>query len=259
MVSKLLSFLGDVRWIKNWTFPPKFVLGEVNHEIDLAMDYRAATKILKPGDILVATSSSYVLSNRAIPGSFKHAMVYTGPVSGKRDPETGRILKPKILPSGMGIHQTLSPRTVIHATSDGVICEDLLGVMAHYDYMAAFRFEPPSNFIPEHIVDAACRTVGLPYDFSFQWGETSTFCCTELVDHCVHSAGLTYARLTKIRTSLNPFAKKQMVTVPDDYIFVGKMVWNSISCNKMKFMKKSLYPKKMMDTIADSEDMTSLV
>lgn len=252
---KVAAIGGDIHFVNALCLPPNVMVGSAKSKIQLDRDYRAASRTLQAGDILVSRSAGFV-SNRFIPGAFKHAMVYAGPISGKYDDETGFINAPRMLPGSIGIYQTLFPRCVIHAISDGIVCQDLLTVMTHCDYMAAIRptrfaeLEPNRNIV----VSSACEAVGKEYDFGFNWESAKKFCCTELADHCLKRAGFEIPEPVMIKTSINPFAKKQPVTIADKYIEVHEMVWHSLSCSESKFVKKSIDPSKMQKALAGSSD-----
>jgi hypothetical protein len=252
---KVATIGGNIHFVRALCLPPNVMIGERKVKIQLGRDYRAASRLLHPGDIIISRSRGF-LSNKFIPGAFKHAMIFVGPVSGKIDPETKFITAPRMLPNCIGVHQTLNPRCVVHAVSEGIVCQDLLEVMNHCDYMAAVRphgreaSDPNANIV----ISSACEAVGKPYDFGFDWKNKKSFCCTELADHCLKKAGYQIPEPHMINTSLNPFGKKQPVTVSDSYIQVHKMVWHSLSCNETKFVKNAMDRPKMQKALADSLD-----
>jgi len=256
--SGLFSFLGDLHVVKALTIPPCFMVGSHRRKLDLGTDYRSASRILKPGDILTSRSWGFFCSNLGIPGSFKHALIYVGPVSGRRSEETGFTEKPKRLPAGANVKDTPYPRSVVHAISEGVVCQDLLEVMAEEDYLAAYRplllTERPE--LAEKVVDAACQKVGTPYDFGFDWRSHDALCCTELADYAVKAAGVPLPPRTKKRLKL--FQPAVDVTLSDSYALAHPMVWCSLSCNEPGFIAKSVHPQILRDRIWEADDASSL-
>jgi len=251
---------GNIHFVRALCLPPNIMIGNPKTKIQLDRDYRSASRSLRAGDIIISRAAGFI-SNKFIPGAFKHAMVYVGPISGKYDKESGFINAPRMLPDAVGIHQTLFPRCVVHAISEGIVCQDLLTVMTHCDYMAALRpltfseMEPNKNII----ISSACRAVGKEYDFGFNWKSAKKFCCTELVDHCLKKAGFETPQPSMINTSFNPFGKKQPVTIADKYIEVHKTVWHSLSCNETKFIKRATDVEKLQQALAESQDADSMV
>jgi hypothetical protein len=256
--AKLFSFFGDIHVVKALTFPPCFMIGEHKRKVDLSLDYRAATKLLQPGDILVSRSWGYFLSNKGIPGAFKHAMVYVGAVKGRKDAETGFIKKPKMMPSMTSVYQTLTPRCVVHAISDGVVCQDLIDVMTHCDYMAAFRplsADLSKPFDLNVVAAEACKLVGTPYNFDFAINKNA-FYCTELVNYLADKSSARIPPKTSMRVSL--FGAKSMVTLADSISLVYSMPWCSVSCNEPAFVNKSKIPDVIRNAVYDAEDGFSL-
>lgn len=243
IVSKVGTLLGDLHTVKAVCIPPCFQIGEHKRIGHLANEYRIITRILHVGDILVSRSWGY-LSNSLIKGAFKHAMIYTGPVSGHRTLD-GFIKEPKMLPSNTSIYQTFSPRTITHAISEGVVCQDLLEVMLHCDYLAIFRpslmrscLEDCGNIIAHE----ALSKTGLPYDFGFNWRSHKSFCCTELVDHCVKAASIPVPEQCYARTPI----KKRKITFADNYFSFFPLMYYTPQCGSLGFVSKAVNPDKMM-------------
>jgi len=253
----LLALLGDVRFIYNITLPPCFVIGQIKRRIDLSSDYRAASRLLRPGDILVSRAFGQ-LSNLGIPGATKHALFYVGPVSGRKNSETGFIEKPKPLPAHCGVRETPYPRTIIHSISDGIVAQDLIEIMAEEDYMIAYRpkllQEKPE--LAAKMVEEACRKVGMPYDFGFNWLSHNAMCCSEFVDHLSLFVGIPTPPKIKKRVKL--FGAKQDVTIADAYALIHPAVWCSVSCNEPSFANRSSYAQILRDRIYEAEDADSL-
>jgi len=253
--ARLCTLAGDFHAVKAWAFPPCFLLGEHRKRGDFALDYRAASKLLEPGDILTSRQWGYVLSNRAIPGAFKHAALYAGPVSGWRDPETGFIEKPRILPSGIGISQTMNPRAVIHSISDGVVAEDFLSFLAKEDYVAAYRPVGPT-LSHQRMVAEACKHVGSPYNFSFGETRPGKFYCSEFINYLCDRVGIQNPPKTQLR--LKVVGPKSYVPLADSYAVTHKMIWCTVSCNEPSFANRSLIPDVLRARIYEAEDGNSL-
>lgn len=247
------TLLGDVHVVKALCLPPNIMVGEGKKRV-VPEDYRSASKWFRPGDVLTSRTDGYIFSNWAIPGAFKHAMLYVGPIRGTLDRKTGFISKPKLLPSGVGIHHTQTPRAVVHAVSEGVVCQDLLSIMNHCDYIAAFRpvLEKGAEGTPELMCANACALVGSPYDFGFSWEDSAALSCTELVDYVSGISGFKQAPRIKKRVRL--FGPKNDVVLADNFMYIFKMVWCSVSCNSPAFIKKALDPQKMRDAIYRAPD-----
>lgn len=253
------TLLGDVHVVKALCLPPNIMVGEHRKRSDFALDYRAASKLLEPGDIITSRQWGYIFSNWAIPGAFKHAAIYAGPVSGARNPETGYIEKPKILPSGIGICQTMHPRAVIHSISDGVVAEDFLSFLAKEDYVAAYRPVVKGKLGHQKMVAEACKHVGTPYDFHFEAAgsrATETFYCTEFVNYLCERHGAKNPPKTPLRTKL--VGAKTDVYLADSYALVHPMIWCTVSCNEPGFVNKSLIPDVLRKAIHEAEDGYSL-
>ena len=251
------TLLGNVHIIPNLVVPPFFVLGEPPRRYSLAQDYRAASRLLQPGDLLVCCAKGYFFSNRAIRGTaFKHAALYCGPITGRRNPDTGRIERPKILPSGVGIHQTLYPRSVIHATSDGINCIDLLDLLLYEDYVAAFRpaaaDKAKLELATQIMVTEACKLVGTPYDFGFDFSTHEKMCCTEFTDYLLKRVGLPTP--PRILQRVKFFGPKVEVTLADSYALLFPCVWATMSCSEPAFVNQSAIPGVLRDRIYEAQD-----
>ena len=253
--SALFTFLGDFRAVHNLCLPPCLIVGEIDRRVRLGIDYRAASRLVQPGDILVSRQRGY-LSNLAIPGSFKHAAYYAGPLSGHRNPETGTLEHAKMLPSGVGIFQTLHPRSIIHSTSDGVIVTDLVEFLSREDYVAAFRPILPEgidkNLVVQRIIVEACKRAGTPYNFDFSDAKDKSFYCTEFVVHLCKQAGMILPPKTMLRTKM--FKKKNPVTLADSFAVVFPMIWCTVSCSEPSFVRYSAIPEVLRSRIYEAQD-----
>lgn len=196
IMNKVKTIVGDTHCIRGICIPPNIVFGDASNPKQKARFYRDVCRVLEVGDIII-TRTNWCLSNLFIPGKYKHAIVYVGPLSEDY----------KMIPS---TNPTLNPRMCVHATSDGVIVEDLLSILNHTDKLCIFR---PMSDIPlyrETIANEALKNVGKQYDFSFNWFAKDRLCCTELVDLCLSKVNI-IAEQTK-----HPLNGKS-ITVADCY------------------------------------------
>lgn len=217
---------------------PAVVVG-MRHGEMLWSDYRAFTRLLKPGDFLLTRSAPFFGSNAAIPGSFKHLAVYVGAVKGQQNSQTHFIENA----SALGVeHQTAiqPPRGVyqrccVHAISEGVVCQDFGEVLMHADYALAVRPWGRKSE-QEIIVKAAAEQIGKPYDFAFKENNIDAFYCTELGLHCCRRAAIIEPLLVPLRLRL--FRRKIPVALAD-YFTKYHPVCCSESCLDRGFQRKS--------------------
>ena len=203
----LATFGGDVwrswRSVALWPYPA--LVYSLPHTGFTWLDYRKFCSALKPGDFLLTRSDNYFLSNWAISGTnFKHLAVYTGGVIGHLNPESRFIEKPtglsvKYVHTGKGTAR-LHERTVTHAISEGVVCQDLGELLFHSDWVCAVR---PwlTKAQQQQIVNTALQQVGKFYDFDFKL-KRDKFYCTELGAYCARVAGASLPPVGKINTSV---------------------------------------------------------
>lgn len=241
--AKLAAFGGDI-WaskgcIAFWPWPA-VVLNMWNWHFT-EDDYRCFTKHLKPGDIILTKSQPYPFSNYFISGTaYKHLGIYTGPVMGVKDREHGFISSPKSL--GIShIHTGKArrgefERTITHAISEGVVCQDLLRVTNHIDYMVAIR---PWKTKEEqvYIVNTALAQVGLGYNFDFTPEGPKEFYCTELGAYCLKTADINLPEAIQKRVSL--LGKKGPVYLADSFLAMYDPVCCSVSSLQPKFFRSS--------------------
>jgi hypothetical protein len=202
-------------------------------------DYRFFTRVLQPGDMLVTRTCGFFLSNNAIPGAFKHLAVYVGAVSGARDQKTSYIAKPRSL--GLGYKHTgaagagIRERCIVHAVSDGVVCQDVLKLLFHADYAGIIR---PWQHAAEQaaIVKAAITRVGLPYNFDFTPKGPPASYCTELGNFCL-TATRNPPPTSLITVSM--WGGKAQVPLADDFAGHFGLVACSKSCADVGFYKRA--------------------
>lgn len=244
--AKLAAFFGDV-WVSKcclalWPWPATvFRMHKWRVDED---DYRCFTRWLQPGDILVSQSYPYPFTNWAISGTtYKHLAVYTGPVHGIKDRKKGFIASPKSL----GIHHIHTgkarkgeyERTITHAISEGVVCQDLLRLTGHVDFLIAVR-----PWISEQqqsdIVTMALAQVGLGYNFDFTPEGPKEFYCTELGSYCLKEAGIDLPKPAEKKVSMFSF-KKSPVYLADGFVAIYPPVCCSTSSLDPEFFRASPY------------------
>lgn len=253
MQAALASFGGDLwrSWkaFAFWPYPA-VVVGRHRPKVT-ADDYRCFTRLLQPGDFLLTRSEPYFISNYFIGRNgtaFSHLAIYTGAVTGYRDQETGCIMKPQAITRDNGWESSpgVFKRTVTHAISEGVVCQDLLEVMLHSDWVVAIR--PWANQGEGYILQRiALSQVGLEYNFDFKPEGPPALYCTELGVFCLEKAGIQIPAKDLAVTSLLgvvvPVKKfKSFVTLADAFLQF-KMVCCSVSCNEPAFARKSRFVK----------------
>lgn len=207
-------------------------------------DYRCFAGLLKPGDFLLSKSEGFLFSNAAISGTiFKHLAIYTGAVQGIKARKTSSIEAPKSL----GINHSLASmkydnksfsRTVTHAVSEGVICQDLLSVIGHVDYIVAVRPWRTTSQQAE-IVNRALELVGLGYNFDFSPAGPRELYCTELGTECLNAAKLPVPQPAIKKISF--LGKKGPVFLADSFLAAFPSVCCSASCREPDFYRGSRY------------------
>lgn len=248
------------RMLALWPWPA--VVVGVPHGKFTWDDYRAFTRHLLPGDMILTCSEPYFLSNRGIKGSFKHLAVYTGAVKGYRDDKSGFILKAKSLGvdyvhKGEAVPGTFE-RTVTHAISEGVVCQDLGELLFHADWACAVRVSLYDK-VSQKIVDAALDQLGLEYNFDFKPTGPKKFYCTELGVFCVEKAGLQQPCKTKLTTNwkgmLLPFDRwKSNVCIADSFVKHFNVIVSSLSCNQKGFAQRSIWPDDIRVKLKSAPD-----
>lgn len=215
---------------------PSIVVG-ARRRFTTWQDYRAFTRLLKPGDFLLEQQAPYIGSNTAINGSLKHLAVYVGAVKGDYNAETGFIENPKYYgPVNVDkCPRDVFPRCIIHAISEGVVCADVGELLMESDYVVAVR---PWTHESERaiILDTAFKHHGKPYDFAFDQTDDKRIFCTELGLHCVRKAAIIEPLSIKKRMGL---FKKPVNVVVADYFTRYPVVCVSESCLDPAFQRQS--------------------
>jgi len=240
LYTRIATMLGDL-WFDRKLFAfwpwPAGIIGDPSRDFDW-QDYRAFTRCLKPGDILIAQAERYWPCNLAIsPSAFKHAAVYVGCVRGNYNRATKFIENPERVyrvppePLPMNIH----PRACIHAIAEGVVCQDLGSVLWHADYVMAVR-PWKANSERDAIIEAAFEQHGKPYDFDFQQSNQKALFCTELALYCIQRAAIVQPESIVKRVKL--WEKPRKIVLADAYVKYAP-VCCSESCLERDFQRQA--------------------
>jgi len=165
-ITKVATYLGDTRIV---TRPPFIRLEQIEK-----LEPR-----LQPGDILLERRNWY-LSNPWLPGFWPHAALYVGRI--EQLEQLGIGTHPAVLKQQAGYLAKAEDgraNTVIEAVSEGVIFNSLTH-STHADYVAVLRPRLARGQIAAAIA-RAFEQVGKPYDFNFDFDDTSKLVCTQLV------------------------------------------------------------------------------
>jgi hypothetical protein len=156
---RLAFWLGDVRfyWQIYFGFLPLPGCSWTHHEYKVTIeDLLRVCKLLRPGDVMLATKDGYWFSNTAIPGCFKHAgIIVNSSVMGRaHDESIIHVYDPSVV-------------QLVEAVSEGVIKHHLL--YARADKMIFLR---PKHMTEDEYTRAAklaLKFVGCKYDASFNF------------------------------------------------------------------------------------------
>ena len=250
---RLATLVGDT-WITKravavWPWPA--ILVGSPHSRFTWQDYRHFTSKMQSGDFIVTQSAPFFGSNAAISGTaFKHGAVYVGPVSGNLNRESRCIESPACVGlryrhTGIGSGR-LFERSVVHAISDGVVCQDVGELLFHADYAMVVR---PWTTDAERraIIVCALSACGREYDFSFNHDDSMKVFCTELCTMCAESAGIRLPKQSLKRVSLlKPLVP---VVLADSVAVAYKPVCCSESCLDSAFQNQSALDGKFVDAI----------
>lgn len=258
----LATIIGKISVSKNmvgiWPWP-LITIGS-NKSLVNCNDYRCFSALLQPGDMIVTTQKRAKGANTAIPGSFKHLMVFTGAVFGSYDNDKKEITKPQ----GLGIHHkfTLSyapdifQRTITHAEAEGVGTFDLLDIYYNYDYLAVIR-PWTTKEQQKIIVDTALSQVGKEYNFVFLENNDKSLYCTQLGMHCLQKAGIDTPKMIKKMTRFwKPWEENEII-VSDSYIEKYKVICTTLSCNDPRFAKDTIIGDVMREKLLNAPDANS--
>lgn len=230
MFKKLWSYLaskvGDTWYSKNilaiWPYPA-ILIGSPHSKFTWT-DYRNFTNIIKPGDFILTRSAPFFGSNAAIPGAFKHLAVYIGNVRGIQDKETSfiEITNKK--------SDFMFDRTIVHAISEGVVCQDFGQILFHSDYVIIIR--PWRNAFEQSVIVTKAKSVlGKKYDFLFDMKDDKELFCTELGILCLKAVGIELPLTIK----KNVLGKEQDVSIADSFGIYNKLICSN-SCYDSNFV-----------------------
>ena len=264
--AKVAASGGDIRvesGVALWPYPP--VIWGKDGRLFIEDDYRFFCSVLQPGDFILTRSNDAWLSNWAIGRhgtAFIHLAVYTERVLGRKDLATGCIQKPRRL---TGLPHTGRPspneheRTVTHAVSEGVVCQDLMRLTSHADEACVIR--PHENALQRwKIMDAALARVGQPYNFDFTPKGPPASYCTELGYYCCQQAGIQVPIRHLIPVSLwgvVGLGATALVSLADSFVEKFGMLACSISCNHREFWWRSYMGDGMRKAISEADDACS--
>lgn len=163
-----------------------------------AWQHKKILKRLQPGDILLSYSAGYV-SNVFIPGIFKHGMTFVGsPEQRTACGLTPETIAPQVdKPEHARIIQSLSQRyiengdvaNIIEAVAEGVVFNSLKELLrTHINRLVILRprLTPPDR---QKQLTLIFEFLGFPYDFSFDFGDASRLCCTEVIYRSLNGRG----------------------------------------------------------------------
>jgi len=164
--SGVATYLGDTRIVSR---PPFITAGQIE----------AIQPRLEPGDILLERANWY-LSNPGLPGFWKHAALYVGRLEDLKrlgiadDPNVQQHLADYLLAAPDG-----REKTVIEAVSEGVLLNSLTKSLCA-DYAAVLR-PRVSGRQAATAITRAFANLGKPYDFNFDFEDTTKLVCTQVV------------------------------------------------------------------------------
>lgn len=226
----LATFFGDIWYSKKCFGIGHYIYGLPESKLH-GVDYRELSKIIKPGDILLTRSQNYKFSNKGIPEKYtylKHLAIYIGSVDGKINGDFINVVKK----DGKQF-----PKCIIHAVSEGVVCQDLFDVFRHFDYIVVVR-PWKSSFEQSLICEMAFKLLGREYDFEFKSGNKNYY-CTELGIQCIQTAAIKVPQMTKINAHIIglflPLERfKHKVTVADSFLKCFPTIFKSDSYRREK-------------------------
>lgn len=198
--SRMAEYLGDTRIVRRAPFIREEQIDRIQPR-------------LKPGDILLERRNWY-LSNPFLPGFWPHAALYIGRLADlKRLGVTERPAFRKHLAAYYTAAADGRGNSVIEAVSEGVILNSLTHSL-HADYVAVLRPRVSEQQAAAAIA-RAFENLGKPYDFDFDFDDTSKLVCTQLV-HVAYE-GMVDFKLVRImgRNTLpaNEIARKHVAEV----------------------------------------------
>lgn len=243
--SWLASTGGDV-WVSHkcvglWPWPA-MVVGYPKTKFTWA-DYRNFGKV-KSGDIILTQSRHYLISNKAIKGTaFRHAALYIGPVNCDSIDNDHFLTNPRV---AFSADEATHPKALVHAISEGVVCQDLGELLFHSDYAMAVR---PWTHDAERatMVKYALKQVGKGYDFDFDFKKHKALACTELAAMAAMNAGCILPEKSSVNTSIAglflPLARWKKQAYLADSFMCYPAVAASASCKELAFRIQTRVPE----------------
>lgn len=252
---RFLKMFGDIKVFRY----PLFMVYEPQGYRLKGNEIREVMDVVQPGDILVRGYISY-LDGYFIPGFFSHAGLYVGEITEEH--------RKHISPKGEQLFKT-GKQMVIHSMAEGVFMEDVINFCS-CDAMAILRFPKTikadltytpdwkackleENEIPiinrlaqgeeidfaeifNVVLANALKSVGKPYDFSFDFKNTNDLSCTEFVQ-CVYQCIKQYHQIEP--EQIRVLIKKRLLLIPDKFVNSDKLkvVWKNKFAEERYFNK----------------------
>ena len=147
---------------------------------------------LKPGDVLL-TRNDHRLTAALLPGFWAHAALFIGDRSALA--ELGLRSHPHVMKHWEEIPDDSGPGLVIEALAPRVQLNPLEKCL-RVDHLVVLRSMLPISEIAAAIGEALAH-LGKPYDFEFDFNNSSRVVCTELIYRSYHHRGAVVFSLTK--------------------------------------------------------------
>lgn len=146
---RLAFWAGDVRTLGSFPW-----LTWASHDYSVSYEvWLEAIKHARAGDVCLATKNGFIISNSAIPGVFKHAMIFTQ--------------SPTCIEVGARVLCDVSDARIVEAISEGV--EEHHPLHARGDSIIILRPRGACEEEIERAVERARRIVGCDYDAGFNF------------------------------------------------------------------------------------------
>jgi len=221
----LATLFGDIWYSKKCIGLWHYIYGSPESQLH-GFDYREFSSVVKPGDMILTRSENYKFSNKGIPENqtfLKHLGIYVGSVGG-------------LMISEFLVHVDRKgsqyPKCIVHAISEGVVCQDMFDIFRHFDYIVVVR-PWKTKFQQTQICETAFELLGKEYDFEFK-SKNKSYYCTELGVHCLKGVAIKVPKMVKINTHwlglFLPLERfKRNVTVADSFLKEYPIVYESSS------------------------------
>lgn len=154
-------------------------------------------ELLRPGDLILTYTAGY-MSDVFIPGAFKHGITYVGSLEERRQIglESGTL--PAVAPDvrdriadhvGQANVESGEPANMIEAVAEGVIFNNLTKIMdTHINRMLVLR----PNITDAERLDFLIEIfsyLGEDYDFRFDFSDSTSQVCTEVIYRSINGKG----------------------------------------------------------------------